>query len=138
MGEARESRHISEWVDCPAEVAYEYVSDPAHVPEWARGLGDAIERVGDEWFVDSPMGRVGFAFVPRNELGVLDHLVTLPSGKVFYNPMRAVPDGDGCEVVFTLRREPGTSDDDFERDAAAVSADLKTLKGLLESRVPTA
>jgi hypothetical protein len=30
--------------------------------------------------------------------------VTLPSGAVIYNPMRVAPDGDGCEVVFRLRR----------------------------------
>jgi hypothetical protein len=51
----------------------------AHLPEWAPGLGNAVECVGDEWFVTTPMGRVGFAFVPRNELGVLDHRVTLRS-----------------------------------------------------------
>ena len=134
MGEPRESRHISEWIDCSADVVYEYTSDPAHVPEWARGLGNAVEQVGDEWFVASPMGRVGLAFAPRNEFGVLDHVVTLPSGESIYVPMRVVPDGSGCEVVFTLRREVGMSDDDFERDAAAVSADLATIKRLLESR----
>jgi hypothetical protein len=135
-GVARESRHISEWVDCAADVVYDYASDPAHLPEWAHGLGNAVERVGDEWFVATGMGRVGFAFVPRNELGVLDHRVTLPSGETFYNPMRVVPDRDGCEVVFTLRREAGMSDDDFERDAATVKADLVTLRQLLESRRP--
>ena len=80
------------------------------------------------------MGRVGFAFAPRNELGVLDHEVRLPSGEVFYNPMRVVPDGETCEVVFTLRRQQGMSEAEFERDAAAVAADLANLKQLLESR----
>jgi hypothetical protein len=81
---ARESRHISECVDCSAEVAYEFASDPSHLPAWAPGLGSAVERVGDEWFVETPMGRVTFAFAPRNDFGVLDHEVTLPSGEVFY------------------------------------------------------
>ena len=134
MGEARESRHISEWVDRPADVVYEYASDPVHLPEWAPGLGNAVERIGNEWFVTTPMGRVGFAFVAPNELGVLDHHVTLPSGEAFYNPMRVVPGGNSCEVVFTLRRQAGMSDEDFERDAAAVKADLATLKHVVESR----
>jgi hypothetical protein len=128
----RESRHISEWIDCSAEAAYEFASDPAHLVAWAPGLGSAVERVGDEWFVETPMGRVGFAFVPHNEFGVLDHEVTLPSGEVFYNPMRVVPDGEACEVVFTLRRQPGMSDEEFERDAAAVAPDLAALKRILE------
>jgi hypothetical protein len=72
-------------------------------------------------------------FAPRNEFGVLDHDVTLPSGETFYNPMRVTVDGTGCEVVFTLRRQPDMSDEDFERDAGAVLADLITLKGVLEA-----
>jgi hypothetical protein len=50
------------------------------------------------------MGRVGFAFVEPNEYGVLDHDVTLPSGDIVHNPMGVIPDGNGSEVVFTLRR----------------------------------
>ena len=80
------------------------------------------------------MGRVGFAFVPRNDLGVLDHDVTLPTGEVVHNPMRVIADGSGCEVVFTLRRRPGMSDDEFGEDAAAVAADLTRLKQVLEGR----
>lgn len=137
MSAGRESRHICERIDCSPQAVYEFASDPAHLSEWAPGLGSAVERAGDKWFVETPMGRVGFAFAPRNELGVLDHEVTLPSGEAFYNPMRVVPDGDACEVVFTLRRQQGMTDEEFERDAAAVAADLATLKRLPESR-PTA
>ncbi len=46
--------------------------------------------------------------------------------------MRVIADGPGCEVVFTLRRRPGTSDEEFRRDAEAVSADLTGLKRVLE------
>ena len=47
--------------------------------------------------------------------------------------MRVVPDGGGSEVVFTLRRLPGMSNEDFERDAGLVQADLTRLKQLLEA-----
>ena len=74
-------------------------------------------------------------FAPHNEFGVLDHVVRLPSGETVYNPMRVIPAGGDeprCEVVFTLRRRPGVTDEEFEADAAAVAADLETLRGLLE------
>lgn len=128
------SRYIAERIDRPADEVYAYAVDPAHVPAWAPGLGTAIENVDGRWYVDSPMGRVGFAFVERNPFGVLDHEVTLPSGEVIYNPMRVIPDGDGCEAVFTLRRMPGVSDEEFERDAEAVAADLARLKEIVERR----
>jgi polyketide cyclase/dehydrase/lipid transport protein len=123
-----DSKQISEWIDRSAVDVYEYASDPSHLPDWAPGLGNSVENVDGHWFVETQSGRVGFAFVERNTYGVLDHEVTLPSGEVIYNPMRVVPHGDGCELVFTLRRLPNTSDEDFARDEALVQADLTRLK----------
>ncbi|HKG48883.1 MAG TPA: SRPBCC family protein [Actinomycetales bacterium] len=127
------SRHIGEWIDRRAAGVYDYVSDPAHIPQWASGLGRAVEEVDGEWFLDSDMGRIRVDFAERNDLGVLDHDVTLPTGQTFNNPMRVLVHGDGCEVVFTLRRLPGVSDEEFERDASAVAADLARLKRVLEA-----
>jgi polyketide cyclase/dehydrase/lipid transport protein len=129
---APDSRHLSTHIDRPAREVYDYASQPANLPEWAPGLGTSVELVDGRWMVDSPMGRVAVAFAPGNDFGVLDHDVTLPSGETIHNPMRVTPDGTGSEVVFTLRRQPGMSDKDFNRDADAVLADLTTLKRLLE------
>jgi hypothetical protein len=48
--------------------------------------------------------------------------------------MRVAPNGQGSEFVFTLIRQPGTSDEQFAKDKAAVENDLETLKDLLERR----
>ena len=127
-----DSRHLSEWIDRPAGEVYEYALEPANLPRWAPGLGSSVEKVDDRWFVETSEGRAGFAFVRRNEFGVLDHDVTLPSGEVVYNPMRVIADDRGCEVVFTLRRRPGMSDENLKADADAVLADLARLKQVLE------
>jgi len=132
-GMSSESRQISERIDRYAADVYEYAVDPTNLPAWAPGLGGSVENVDGHWFVETPSGRVGFAFVERNKYGVLDHHVTLPSGELIYNPMRVIPDGDGCEVVFTLRRQRDMSDEDFARDAGLVQADLRRLKQLLEA-----
>jgi len=131
---ASESRHLSESINRPSNDVYDYASDPENLPAWAPGLGRSVEKVDGHWFVETGGGRVGFAFVPRNEYGVLDHNVTLPSGEVIYNPMRVIPNSDGCEVIFTLRRLPGMSDEEFFRDARLVAADLRRLKDVLEDR----
>jgi hypothetical protein len=128
------SRHISERIDRPVEEVYAYAVDPSNLPEWATGLGQAVHNVDGRWYVDTPTGRVGFSFVEWNPFGVLDHEVTLASGETVYNPMRLIRDGDGCEAVFTLRRAAGVSDDEFERDARAVAADLARLKNIVEAR----
>jgi hypothetical protein len=129
---AVESRYISEWIDRPAGEVYEFALDPAHLPQWAPGLGTSVENVAGQWFVETPGGRAALAFAPHNSYGVLDHHVTFPSGETFYNPMRVIEGDGGCEVVFTLRRLAGMSEEDFARDAGLVAADLARLKTVLE------
>ncbi len=127
-----ESRHLSVHIDRPVADVYAYASDPRNLPRWAPGLGSGIVHEDDAWFVETSEGRVQVTFAPANDLGVLDHEVLTPSGQRVYLPVRALADGDGTEVVFTLRRTPGMTDDELERDTALVTADLALLKGLLE------
>ena len=72
-------------------------------------------------------------FAPQNQFGVADHDFTLPDGRTCANPRRVLADGSGCEVVFTLRRQPDMTDEAFESDASAIRTDLETLKRLLEA-----
>ncbi|HET6699909.1 MAG TPA: SRPBCC family protein [Nocardioidaceae bacterium] len=121
-------------IDRPAAVVYDVAADPQNLPRWAAGLaGSTVEPEGDHWVTDSPMGRVRFRFAPRNDAGVLDHDVTLPTGETVHNPLRVHdgPSGD-CEVVFTLRGRPGMGADELARDAEAVARDLGALKALVE------
>lgn len=128
----RESQHLSVYVDRPAAEVYAFAADPAHLPDWAAGLSGSIVQRDGRWFADSPMGEVEVRFVPPNPYGVLDHDVTLPDGTTVTNPMRVLADGERCEVVFTLRRAEGMSEEDFQADVAAVRADLASLKRVLE------
>lgn len=126
------SLHISTHVDRPATEVYDYTSNPVNLPEWAAGLGGSITQENGQWVANSPFGHIVIEFVERNSLGVLDHYVTVESGERFYNPMRVIADGSGCEVVFTLRRAPGVDDDAFAADRAQIEADLATLKSILD------
>src|SRR5690242_10971434 len=85
-----DSRHISAHIERAAKEVYDYASNPSSLPEWASGLGSSIDMIDGRWIAESPMGRVVVAFTPRNEFGVLDHSVTLPSGETVYNPMRVI------------------------------------------------
>lgn len=123
---------MSVYIDRPVAQVYEYVSDPANLPRWAPGLGGSVVEVDGAWYVETPEGRARVTFAPDNEYGVLDHDVLTPSGEAVHVPLRAIADGDGCEVVFTVRRAPWMTDADFERDAAQVRHDLALLKEILE------
>ena len=127
-----ESQHLSVHIRRSADAVYDYAANPENLPEWAAGLSSGISLVAGDWVSDSPMGRVIVEMIEPNTLGVLDHWVTTPEGDAFYNPVRVIEADGGCEIIFTLRRQPGMSDDAFEADAIAVVTDLTTLKGILE------
>jgi hypothetical protein len=109
-----------------------FAGAPENMPLWASGLASGLEKIGDDWVAKGVLGSVRVSFAPHNEFGVLDHTVTIASGLRVYNALRIVPNGDGCEVMFTLLRLPGMSDEQFEADAAHVARDLETLKSLME------
>jgi hypothetical protein len=129
---ATESRHISTVIARPAEAVYEFACEPENLPAWASGIGDSIALVDGEWLAQAEEATLTFAFAPANNFGVLDHVVVM-NGERFYNPMRVIEHPDGSEVIFTLRRFADETDDAYETDAATITADLATLKRLLEA-----
>ena len=128
-----ESVHVSTTIECSAGDLYAYASSPLNLSTWAAGLAHRdVELIDGRWVVDSSMGRVVVAFAPSNDFGVLDHDVTLPDGETVHNPMRVIPNGDGCDVVFTVHRRTGMSATDLAADVEAVAADLASLRALME------
>ena len=127
-----ESRIITVHIDRPFDKVYEFLVDPANWNQWAFGLGRNIRRSQDGWIADSDGGVAMVQFTPRNSFGVVDHTVIRPSGQRVYVPMRLIANGSGCELLFTLFREPSTSDAQFASDAGFVERDLNGLKRLLE------
>lgn len=127
------SRHLSRVIVAPPEKVYEFAANPDNLAAWASGLASgSVTRDGDTLLVESPMGRISVVFAERNDQGILDHDVTLPSGATVTNHLRVLSHPDGSEIVFTLRQLDLT-DEEFERDSQAVEADLDQLKGILES-----
>jgi hypothetical protein len=128
-----ESAHVAVSIDRPAEDVYAFASDPRNLARWAAGLAQQdLELVDGRWVVDSPMGRVTVEFTPANSFGILDHRVALPSGESVDNPVRVIPNADGCDVVFSVRRRAGMSAEEFAADQDTVAADLATLRDLMQ------
>ncbi|OBZ93842.1 polyketide cyclase [Pararhizobium polonicum] len=112
---------------------YAFAARPENMPLWASGLGTGLEPDGEDWVAHGVLGSVRVHFTPYNDFGVLDHLVTMESGQQVNNVLRVVPNGDGTEVMFTLLKQSGMSDEQFEADADWVLKDLTTLKKLLQT-----
>jgi hypothetical protein len=103
-------------IERPPLDVYHYVLDQNNLSKWASGLSAAVK----------------VRFVERNKYGVLDHFVANGSGGEVYMPMRVFPNGEGAEVLLTVFRQPGVSDEKFAEDTQWVRRDLEALKELLE------
>lgn len=129
------SRHVSRVIGRTRDEVYEFAVNPANLPTWATGLANTPVTIdGDRLIAESPMGQVTVRFVPHNDLGVLDHDVTLPSGTVVNNPVRVLSHPNGAEILFTVRQIELT-DEEFEHDLATVAEDLKRLAQVLEDQM---
>jgi hypothetical protein len=126
------STTLSVTIAAAPERVYAFASNPENLPRWVPSFFKSVELVDGEWVAQSPLGRVGFEFVHDNDLGVLDHTVTLPTGARLTNPMRVIPNGDGSEILFTLIQHEDMTDQQFQEDAELVLGDLHTLRRLLE------
>jgi hypothetical protein len=128
------ARTLTVSIDCPADQVYGFVSNPENLPRWATAFCRSIRRSDDGWIVEMPQGEVTVRFVPRNTMGVLDHFVMPAPNVEIYVPMRVVANGAGSEVLFTLFRLPGMTDEAFAADAGMVERDLGTLKRVMEAK----
>jgi hypothetical protein len=99
----------------PVEV-YAFASNPKNLPAWASGIPKNAK----------------VRFVEPNRYGVLDHYVSVEGKPEVYVPMRVLPNGEGAEVLLTIFRQPGVSEEKFGEDARWVLRDLEALKTLLE------
>lgn len=129
-----EAKTISVSISCPWKTLYETIWQPEFFLKWASGLAEStLEKDGDRWLAKGPEGMVRIRFTAWNEFGVMDHYVDVGADQEVCVPMRVIPNAQGAEVLFTLYRQPGMTEEKFNVDAAWVAKDLTTLKSLLES-----
>jgi hypothetical protein len=123
--------HVS--IDRSAADVYRFASNPENFPKWVEFVS-SIKKDGDSWKAETSLGSIHIRFAPQNEFGVIDHQVALENGETVFNPMRVLPNNQGCEFIFTLYRMPGRLDKEFNEDAQSVTKDLHHLKEMMEGR----
>lgn len=129
------SRTLSVRIERRWSESYEYLAAPENFPHWASGLCSSIQPLDAElWLAQTPQGPMRVRFSPRNPFGVLDHDVLPKDAPAIHIPLRLIANGDGCELLLTLLRQPQMDDATFERDAQWVERDLRAIKALLESQ----
>lgn len=127
--------NLSISINRSADDVYAYMSNPENLPQWAAGLCTSVQKTGTEnvWQINNGEARV--RFVEKNKFRIVDHYVRAkPGEKEVYIPIRVIEHDDACEVVFTLFRLPGMTDEEFKRDMGNVQKDLETIKAIMERK----
>lgn len=131
MQQLLEAKTVSVSINRPWQDLYEEIWQPTCFPAWASGLSDAsLEKDGDIWRAQGPDGPVTIRFTGHNQYGVMDHYVDVGNGLEVYIPLRVIANGRGSEVMLTLFRQPGMSEEKFVADIEWVRRDLTKLRTL--------
>ena len=126
------SSTISISVERDPKTVYEFVSSLENLPRWAASTFPSIKEINGEWMIDTPQGQNKVKLAERNDFGILDHYVKLPSGVEVYVPMRVVKNGDGSEVMLTVFQTTEMTNEVFAEDLQTVKKDLNQLKTVIE------
>ena len=123
-------------IDAPVTRVANDLADVAAHPSWATEFFEgSARRDGAEWLVQVPRmgGPARMRIDADAERGIVD--MYLAPGEAPYGPplpVRVVPNGDGCDVLFTLTRSPGLDDQQWAAALDSMSRELQQLRSRLE------
>lgn len=124
---------VSMTIDAPPHQVSEDLADAGSHPEWATEFfsGEADYQGDGTWRMTVPRmgGPVLFRIDGDTSRGVID-MYLAPEGAPFGPPLpvRVVPNGDGADVLFTLARYPGQSDEEWNEGLESMRRELLNLK----------
>ena len=127
-------KNISISINSPKDTVYQFAANPENFSKWLAFLKSVSKISENVWNAETNLGKIEIELTPKNQFGIIDHVVKLPDGNIITNPLRVIENKSGSEIIFTLFKMPGKTDIEFEDDAKMVNADLKKLKELLEMR----
>jgi hypothetical protein len=128
-----ETHTVTVTIDAPLATVAADLADPTTHHEWATEFFAGPVRPGEpgEFVARVPMmgGEVRHKIDADAERGILD-LYFAPHSAPYGPPIpvRLVPNGDGVDVLWTLARFPGVSDQAWQQGLASMARELAALK----------
>lgn len=128
-----ETSTLTVTIDAPFERVAADLGDPTTHPEWATEFfAGPTEPAGEgEYVVPVPLmgGRARYRVEADPDRGIFD-LYLAPVGGEFGPPIpvRLVRNGGGVDVLWTLARLPGMSDEQWEAGLAGMELELQNLQ----------
>ncbi len=133
-----ETATVTMTIEAPPESVSTDLADPSSHLEWATEFfsGPAEDQGDGTWRMNVP--RMGGPVLMRIDgdttQGVID-MYLAPVGVPFGAPLpvRVVPNGDGCDVLFTLAKFQNQSDHKWAAGLQSMKRELRNLKARHES-----
>jgi hypothetical protein len=113
-------------IPAPPERVHAYMADPNHVPDWAPGFASAIRPEGEHWIATTAGGEAEIVVVADRAAGTVDILSAADRSRGAF--ARVIPNGSGCEVLFTLLFAPDTPAEAIEGQMRVVDDELDAIR----------
>jgi hypothetical protein len=113
-------------IPAPPRAVLRVVADPLLLPEWAPDFARAVTAEGDLWRIDTGAGEVVIDVVVHEAAGTVD-LVRPGAETQAGARMRALPSGEGTELLFTIVFPDGVADDAVDAQMRVVEAELERI-----------
>jgi polyketide cyclase/dehydrase/lipid transport protein len=122
------TRSIS--IAAPPTQVLDFLADPYNLPRWAPGFARSVKEQDGQLLVDTGEGERPILMSVSPEQGTVD-LVSAAEPRVGAFS-RLLPNGDGCEYLFTLFFAPDVDETAVEAQMAVVDDELETVRALCE------
>ena len=122
-------------IDVEASMAFQYISDPARLPEWTNAF-KSVE--GASALMETPAGKaeIELAVFSSPEHGIIDWKMTFPDGSVSWARSRVLAmGGDRCVYSFVLPLPPAELEKlegTLEEQGRLLRQELRRLQSILE------
>ncbi len=127
------SVHQSISIKCTPQKLFDFISNPLNWPLYSE-FNLKVEKKEGYWLIETPQGPLKHVIISDKQYGIMDTIITLPSGNDMLVPSRILPNGNGTEYVVTHFQPGEVSTTIFESWLQGVDRNLNRLKKIMEER----
>jgi hypothetical protein len=122
------------FVEAAPDRVFEYVRVPENQPSWAINFVHSTHPLSDgRYAMQTPAGELIYRIEEDSRCRTADFVYETPEGETtMILPTRVVPHRRGSVFTFTIHRQPGMSDVEWEEGQRGLDEELTELKKLLE------
>jgi hypothetical protein len=123
------------FIEADPDRVFEYVRVPESQPSWAITFVRSTRPLSNGRYVmQTPAGELIYRIEEDPRCRTVDFVYETPEGeKTMMLPTRVVPHGSGSVFTFTIHRQPGMGDVEWEEGQRGLDEELSELKNLLEA-----